>query len=180
MCKIVCNFSVIFHVFRPDFPWLCHLFHVDVYVSVTPKSQIRICNFNFHNKRVITLRHIDTDKLHYHPIPKLHWQINAFLVLKSFPLCIVGLKLFLLLRCRSTIALFIYIEETPNQLICIMFFKQSHKLLFSHCLKLRLVYILLGFMVSFFLCSCAFACIFACNCIKIQRRLFMCDNNIPG
>lgn len=86
------------------------------------KSQIRICNFNFHNKRVITLRHIDTDKLHYYL--KLHWQINAF-ILETFPLFAAELKLFYS-NC------FTRLREASAWLICIMFFKQSHKLLFSH------------------------------------------------
>lgn len=62
-----------------------------------------------------------------------------------------------------------------------MFFRQSHKLLFSHCSKASFCRL---WVLLFFCTLCAHltrdTIRLTCNCIKIQRRLFMCDKKHSG
>lgn len=86
--------------------------------------------------------------------------------LKFFFLTFAGLKLFFAGCCRCAIYLH---GATPNlKLIYIMFFKQSHKLLFSHCFKLRFVFglSLLSLFFSLRLWSCLFfLSVLMCICL---------------
>lgn len=173
--EIVCNFSVIFLVFRPDLPWLCHLFHACVCVCVclrrvASKSHIRICNFNFHNKRVITLRHIDTDKLHYHLETSLANKCISRSAWKFFSLHLLGLSFFFCtsLSLRHSFA---WSNAEPRTHLHNVFQAITQTIIFSLfqtpvCIRLEFTFPLLFPFVSgpfffffFFRCSCAFACI---------------------
>lgn len=118
-------------------------------------------------QRVITLRHIDTDKRHFYP--KTSFANKCILCLRTF--FFVSL-FFIHILCNKILH---HSFAWSSLLISTCFRKQAITQTIIFSLTIRELW----FVFAVFLFACLYF-VLPCNFIKIQRSLFMCDNNIPG